>query len=353
MPRPPKYPKLLHVKYVHAKGNVYAYFNTGKTKANGNTIYVRLPHPSTTGFFDSYAAMKGARTKREAIGYLVADLVRDYEGSMEKRADLAEGTKSLYRLTNKRVVELLGEYPVNDVQPSDVRFMLENKMPGAGAHNIFLSLIRNLYAWGRQNEKTTLDPAKDMKPLKIGEHGPWPEPILFAGLRAEDDLLRLAIHLLYFTGQRISDVMKMRWSDILDGEIHVIQQKTNKEVTPPLHRDLAAELARTPKRGFTIIATETGEPVKAAFLRARIKEFTKARGKECVPHGLRKNAVIALLEAGCTVAEVSAITGQTFQIVEKYASKVNRRRLGKAAILKFENASGTGKPLGKLSEESR
>ncbi len=83
MPRPPKYPKLLHVKYVHSKGNVYAYFNTGKTKANGNAIYVRLPHPSTTGFFDSYAAMKGARTKREAVGYLVIDLVRDYEASME------------------------------------------------------------------------------------------------------------------------------------------------------------------------------------------------------------------------------------------------------------------------------
>ena len=57
-----------------------------------------------------------------------------------------------------------------------------------------------------------------------------------------------------------------------------------------------------------------------------------------VPHGLRKNAVNALLEAGCTIAEVSAITGQTHQVVEHYAAQVNRRKLGKSAIVKFERA---------------
>ncbi len=56
---------------------------------------------------------------------------------------------------------------------------------------------------------------------------------------------------------------------------------------------------------------------------------------------LATNAVNALLEAGCTIAEVSAITGQTHQVVEHYAAKVNRRKLGKAAIVKFELARKT------------
>lgn len=34
--------------------------------------------------------------------------------------------------------------------------------------------------------------------------------------------------------------------------------------------------------------------------------------------------------------EVAAITGQTFQVVEQYAAQVNRGKLGKAAILKWE-----------------
>ena len=40
--------------------------------------------------------------------------------------------------------------------------------------------------------------------------------------------------------------------------------------------------------------------------------------------------------AGCSIAEVAAITGQTYQIVEKYAAKINTRQLGKTAIVKLD-----------------
>ena len=351
-----KLPKLKHVKYVKPKkgnGKVYAFFNTGRKKDDGKPIYAPLPHPSDIKFFDSYASMVGARSRRQSTAYLVKDLVRDYEAAMEKRNDISDGTKGMYRNHNRRVVEFLGDFPVNDLLPDDVEFVLENKVAGVGAHNNFLTMVGLLYTFGRRKKKTSLEPTKDMKKLRGGEHEPWPEPILNAGLCADGDLLRLAINLMYYTGQRIGDVVKMRWTDIIDDEIFVLQQKTSKEVSPHLHRDLVAELARTPKRGMTILCDEVGRPVTAREIRERIKDFTKALGKECVPHGLRKNAVIALLEAGCTIAEVSAITGQTFAIVEKYAARVNRRRLGKAAILKLENSKGTGKPIGKLSGEAK
>ena len=44
-----------------------------------------------------------------------------------------------------------------------------------------------------------------------------------------------------------------------------------------------------------------------------------------------------LLEAGATEAEVSAITGQTMQMVAHYARQV-KRKLAAAAILKWERA---------------
>jgi hypothetical protein len=47
---------------------------------------------------------------------------------------------------------------------------------------------------------------------------------------------------------------------------------------------------------------------------------------------------LLLLEAGCTDAEVLAITGQSRQMVEHYAQQVNRRKLAASAILKWENA---------------
>jgi hypothetical protein len=44
-------------------------------------------------------------------------------------------------------------------------------------------------------------------------------------------------------------------------------------------------------------------------------------------HGLRRSAVVLLLEAGCTDAEVAAITGQSRQMIEHYARHVNQKKL--------------------------
>jgi hypothetical protein len=54
---------------------------------------------------------------------------------------------------------------------------------------------------------------------------------------------------------------------------------------------------------------------------------------------LRKAAVVFLLEAGCTDAEVSAISGQLREMVEHYAQQANQKKLAVAAILKREAAT--------------
>ena len=46
-----------------------------------------------------------------------------------------------------------------------------------------------------------------------------------------------------------------------------------------------------------------------------------------------------LLEAGCTDAEVAAITGQSHQMIEHYSKQVNQKKLASTAILKWENAT--------------
>ena len=48
-----------------------------------------------------------------------------------------------------------------------------------------------------------------------------------------------------------------------------------------------------------------------------------------------------LLEAGCTTAEVQAITGQSVEMVEHYAKDVDKRKLAKSGMKKLENASAT------------
>jgi integrase len=345
-----KLPSLDHVKYVRAKGRVYAYFNTGQKK-DGKPIYARLPDPGAVGFYDSYAAMKGARTKRATNAYTVADMARDFEDSPAFKA-LARGSQDLYSKTLRRITEHLGKFPVAVIERRHIQVILDHEIKGAGASNIFVGVVGALYKWGRDRGKTDRAPTKGIGKLKMDQHEPWPEDVLEAGLASDDPLIRLAVSLLYFTGQRIGDVLKMRWSDIRKGTIHVVQQKTSKELWIPFLSELKAVLDETPKRGLTIIASAEGRAVGQQSLRPALQAFTLDRGHKTVPHGLRKNAVIAFLEAGCSVAETASITGQTYQMVEHYARRINQQRMAESAVLKLENKRRTGKPIGKQGGES-
>lgn len=336
-----KLPSLKYVKFVRSKGKVYAYFNTGK-KLGGTLVWAAMPAPSSVGFHDTYAAMLGHRSRRENVN-TVAALADKFEASPEF-ADKALGTQRLYRITLKRIREHFGKFPVDGVGRKHVREVVENRLTGNGARNAFLAVLGVLYTFARRRDITEAEPTKDIQPYKLGEHEPWPDEVLTAGLEAEHVRTRLAINLLYYSGQRIGDVVRIRWSDYRDGALFVTQEKTGKPLRIPVHSTLALELARTPRRGITILTNHIGQPMTPQVIRRELKAFGDTFGLDLVPHGLRKNAVNALLEAGCTIAETGSITGQSFRIVEKYARRVSQHKLGDAAILKLENKPRSFKP---------
>lgn len=334
-----KLPKLQYVKFTRAKGKLYAYFNTGK-KVGGKIVHAPLPPFGSVGFYDTYASLMGSRNKRETTVYTVADLCDAYENS-ETFRQRAKGTQATYSITLNRIREMLGPDPMDRIERRHVRHVIDNRIKTNGSRNIFLAVLSVIYKYARERDMTEANPTEAIKKFAIGTHEPWPVELLEAALESDNARVRLAMHLLYYTGQRIGDVVKMRWSDIRDGALVITPQKTrqHKSAIPlriPLHSALEAELARTPKVGITIITGRLGKPVTQRPIRDELQAFAAELGFEIVPHGLRKNAVNSLLEAGCTPHEVAAITGQSFQMIEHYARRVSQHRLGEAAILKLE-----------------
>jgi integrase len=136
----------------------------------------------------------------------------------------------------------------------------------------------------------------------------------------------------------------MRWTDIEADQIHVEQSKTGKRLWVSIHKDLKAVLITLPRSGAFVLVDEQGEAwtdeaFKSAWRRLMQDDrLAEIKRKRLVFHGLRKSAVVMLLEAGCTDAEVAAITGQSRDMVEHYALAVSQRRLAAAAILKWEGA---------------
>jgi predicted transcriptional regulator len=80
---------------------------------------------------------------------------------------------------------------------------------------------------------------------------------------------------------------------------------------------------------------EAGEDASAEEreVAAAMKRFREHR---IVFHGLRKNAVIMLLEVGCTEDEVGAIVGMPPAMVRHYAKEVRRHHLAINAMKKLE-----------------
>ncbi len=109
-----------------------------------------------------------------------------------------------------------------------------------------------------------------------------------------------------------------------------------------MHRDLKAVLESVPRRSLTVLSNTRTHPWTAdGFKTSWGNELDRPVMKPLhglVFHGLRKSSVVFLFEAGCTGAEVAAITGQSMQMVEHYAREVNQKKLAAAAVLKWEAA---------------
>lgn len=324
-----------YVKRVRSKGKDYYYFDTGK-RVDGRKVYAKLPSPRDLAFGGSYAALMGHRNRKQVAEVVkVPKLVQLYQLGAQYK-DLSKASTKLYDIYLRRLEVLLPAAPVAEITRGDMQRLFDGMADKPGAANAFLSVSSALFSWGKDREYLTRNPCDGIVPNKLGEHAPWPDHVLRAALQAEDDRVRLVTHLLYYTAQRIGDVLRMSWNDIEDGRVAVTQEKTDKKLRIALHKRLEAELAKHPRSGLLICVNDRGLPLKADTTTKRLAAFSENLGHRRVAHGLRKNAVIALLEAGCTMAEAAAISGQSLKMVEHYAKERDQMRLGDAAILKWE-----------------
>lgn len=331
---------LPYVKYVKARGRDYWYFDTGVLSEAGKPIYKRLPNLKDPSFGASYASYMAGRTRRANIAdYMTVEKLIDLFEKSPQFTGLAAGSRKNYSIHMRKIKAVVGKAPVNELEPRDITRMMDELSRTPGTANMILSVTGALYKWGRQRHHVArhVNPVQDIKPFELGSHEPWPDNVLQAALASDNDRVRLSAHLLYYTAQRIGDVCRMRWNDIKGNSITVLQDKTDKPLDIFLHSALAAELARTPRKGMTILTNWQGATIGDQRIRMALKQHCAAYGLNLVPHGIRKNAVIALLEAGCTVAETASVSGQSFNMVEYYAKLRDQKMLSSAAILKWEN----------------
>lgn len=182
------------------------------------------------------------------------------------------------------------------------------------------------------------NPARGIPLFKQQSEGwePWPDDVRDEFEKAASPRACLVYELCLGTGQRIGDVLKIRWSHIKNGAYDFTQGKTDKPLWIPLTDRLEAFLGTVEKKGLTVITDKNGLPVSYRTVAEEMRKV-KARMKHpdasnYVTHGLRKNATIELYQSGCDDEMVRAVTGHSgVEMLKKYGGMVRQRELATRA----------------------
>lgn len=332
---PPKLPP--HVRAVrNPTGRVYYYLQIGRGTTQKRAP-IRLPDdPREPAFWEAYAAALNLKAP-PVHANAVSELDKAWEASPEWKT-LSPKTKAEWTRYRARVVTAWGPLQVRGIEPSHVLTLRDTYADTPAAANNLLRCLSSMLGWSVPRGWRSDNPCREVRPLKAGEgYAPWPWDVIEAAkVNLRPDLWR-AVAVALYTGQRKGDCLAMRWDAIRGDTIAVRQAKTGKSLAIPIHRDLRTVIETSPKTAVTILTSSDGTPWRGGF-NASWRKSTWRPPDPLVFHGLRKSAVVTLLEAGCTDAEVSAITGQSRDMIEHYARQVSQERLARSAMRKWEGA---------------
>ncbi|MEI9425549.1 integrase [Mesorhizobium sp. Cs1299R1N1] len=254
---------------------------------------------------------------------------------------LADSTKEKYRQSLRVVREAWGNLQAESLRPSHVQALIETlgaTKPGT-ANNV-LDALRAMCRWAcGPREFLSRDPTQGVTHFEQGEgHKPWtPEQLAFASDNLTG-MLRRAYVLGRYTGQRISDLVRLGWTDIDDGGFNLRQKKTGARPWCPIFSELEVEMSTWEKRPGPFLLQETGKPFTTNGLWKKLDKVREDHPQlaGAVWHGLRANAVIRLRQDGYTSMQISDAVGMSIPMVERYSRYADRKAGGQAILLSMK-----------------
>lgn len=294
------------------------------------------------------AAMHKPKTIKPTIGlfverYKASDFFADPEKPHLKEKPLAPGTQYNYRLG----LGLMDRQGVTTPSFSDLTSHKANlyiqkikREHGGAAALQQKTLLSNLWAFAREfpdfdgGDRPNPMTGKEIRqPYSVAqEHQPWPENVQEDFLAACDENLYVAFHLLLCTGQRVSDVAKMK-RDQYDGTHFELTQQKDRSKTPmkikapKVLRDVLAK-AKKPSSSEYLLTHKWGRPYNVQSLSLRIRETLRSVDHgDYTTHGLRKNAGIMLAENGATVPQIMAALGHKTPKMALYYCRLANQKL--------------------------
>ena len=284
------------------------------------------------------------RKGRVIAGGTFAAVIRAFMMSPKFEA-LARSTRANYGylLRIAELPESLGAVPVDEMRPALTQAFLDGFADRPAAQKKAQVAIKSLERWALVRDLLPRPISTGTEaPGSEGGHMPWTdEQVEYAEQHARPHLSKI-ITLAANTGQRGSDLVRMRWSDIenVDGRpgVNVIQVKTGLRLWVPFTTALQTAMATWERRPGFILVKPDGRPfirqqVTDLWIRERQREaLAPLRDAGLVLHGLRGTAVVRLRRAGATIPQITDMVGMSAPMVARYCRYSVQKENALAAV---------------------
>lgn len=258
---------------------------------------------------------------------------------------LAASTQRGYRTSGDIIKETWGDDLPVDLTTVDAQDAIDALGETPAKANQFRAFLSRLMAWGASRGYCKTNVVEMTEKIPGGEPWvPWPNWAFEILLEHAPFHMQMIAMSAFFTGQRQGDVLAMTKPKAGENTIAVRAQKTGNTVWIPIHFAYRKWIDRVPTSDSVMLhagarATSYKSPdgFRTEWQKLMAKDAIKPfRENRIVFHGLRKNAVINLLEVGCTENQVGAICNMSAQMVQHYGREVALRSLAKDAMKLME-----------------
>lgn len=227
------------------------------------------------------------------------------------------------------LLKVFAHVPIDAIAPMHVRQYMDIRGDVAKIRaNREKALLSHIFNKAREWGYTALqNPCQGVKGFKEVGRSRYITDAEFAQVKAQAHFTVVdAMDLALLTGQRPADVLKLKRTDIRDGALWIVQNKTGARLGIEVIGELAAVIARINERprhaiSAWLIQDENGQPLSSFALRSR---FDKARSLAKVDFQFRDIRAKAATDTGDLAHSQKLLAHRNRDMTEHYV----RARIG-------------------------
>lgn len=270
-------------------------------------------------------------------------LIEAYKGC-QRYGILSESSKDTYDIALARIAAAWGPLKVGGLQPVNIYELMDQyrKRPSMG--NMIVKVLKNLLREGVRRGYCQTNVAREIDMMDEAGVGsePWPEEAWRYVLTKAPELLIRAAVLARATGQRASDLVKLRPADRVRNGIQLTVKKLGEEPHwVPIAADMLAIIDGWSVSRIMPYLTHNGARVNEDVLRAIWKDW---KGKhpslpqDITLHDLRAMAVCDRRLAGVPHQQIVDQIRMSPNMVMRYSKHIDRAANAQAGMVIFERS---------------